>query len=70
MRRVNKRLLTYVKLLNRKNQEKVLKITEELIEEQLKVDRKFVDSLTEPLFEEQPSYNENDIWEIIYKFPA
>ena len=43
MRRVNKRLLTYVKLLNRKNQEKVLKITEELIEEQLKEECLIVD---------------------------
>ncbi len=70
MRRVDKQLLTFVKLLSKENQEKVLRITEELIEEQLKEQRKFVDSLTEPLFEEQPSYNENDIWEIIYKFPA
>jgi Uma2 family endonuclease len=69
MQTLEKNITNKISFLKEKHQNYLLEIIDKIIQEELAEQKKFVESIKEPLYEEKSSYNADDILAIVDQFP-
>ena len=69
MQTAEKNITNKISSLKEEHQNYILEIIDKIIQEELAEQKKFVESIKEPLYEEKSSYNADDILAIVNKFP-
>lgn len=69
MQTLEKNITSKISFLKEEHQNYLLEIIDKIIQEELAEQKKFVESIKEPLYEEKSSYNSDDILAIVDKFP-
>jgi Uma2 family endonuclease len=69
MQTLEKNITSKISSLKKEHQNYILEIIDKIIQEELAEQKKFVETIKEPLYEEKSSYNAADILAIVDKFP-